>query len=173
MPARDDAVALEHVCTRTLSKNKGSRLCVCVCVCVCVCAPWDCFHHRGIGCARGKKRTRVGEACGTCAESGHGAGDKKVANPQRSMHALCKSVLNSQSMLNARVHTPGIEPGPAAWKAVVLPLHHVCAGFNGCKHTSLFCSLGKLVTNSPTVGIFLSSGWRRGRAERRHGDQSR
>jgi hypothetical protein len=24
------------------------------------------------------------------------------------------------------VHTPGIEPGPAAWKAVVLPLHHVC-----------------------------------------------
>ena len=61
--------------------------------------------------------------------------------------------------------------GSAAWKAVVLPLHHVCAGFNGCKHTSLFCSLGKLVTNSPTVGVFLSSGWRRGRAERRHGDQ--
>ena len=26
----------------------------------------------------------------------------------------------------ARIHTPGIEPGPAAWKAVVLPLHHVC-----------------------------------------------
>lgn len=60
---------------------------------------------------------------------------------------------------------------PAAWKAVVLPLHHVCAGFNGCKHTSL--SLGKLVTHSPTVGFFLSSGWRRGRAETRHGDQWR
>ena len=147
-------------------------MCVCVCVCVCVCSPWDCFHHRGIGCARGKKRTRVGEARGTCAESGHAAGDKKVANPQRSMHALCKSVLNFAKVTKCSSTHAG-NRSKAAWKAVVLPLHHVCAGFNGCKHTRLFCSLGKLVTNSPTVGVFLSSGWRRGRAERRHGDQER
>ena len=139
---------------------------MCVCVCVCVCSlgllspPWYWMCERQkANQSRGGMRHLRGE---------WSRGRRQKSREPPAFHACS---LQERVELRKVLHTPGIEPGPAAWKAVVLPLHHVCAGFNGCKHTSLFCSLGKLVTNSPTVGVFLSSGWRRGRAERRHGDQ--
>ena len=33
----------------------------------------------------------------------------------------------SYKELKLFLHTPGIEPGATAWKAVMLPLHHACS----------------------------------------------
>lgn len=57
-----------------------------------------------------------------------------------------------------RVHTPGIEPGPAAWKAVVLPLHHVCSvtGDGRSRADYILCSSQNSVLRVRYLGLVLA-----------------
>ena len=58
----------------------------------------------------------------------------------------------------ARIHTPGIEPGPAAWKAVVLPLHHVCSvtGEMASRADYILCSSQNSVLRVRYLGLVLA-----------------
>ena len=59
------------------------------------------------------------------------AGAQKKVGVQSSLCRLVKIQYSEvqrihDAFVRLCIHTPRIELGPAAWKAVVLPLHHVC-----------------------------------------------
>ena len=80
-----------------------------MCVCVCGVLLGLAFATVVFDVREAKSEPKSGRHAGTCADSRHVAGDKKVANPPRSMHAVCKSVLNFAKSTRSLIR--GCRPG--------------------------------------------------------------
>ena len=57
-------------------------------------------------------------------------------------------------LLKMRLHWPGIEPGPPAWQARILPLNHQCLSeFNRLRHEDCWFAIGKDLSEVAAIKV--------------------